>query len=99
MLAAEEQVRRILPVGLTGSVGKIVGLTISVAGFPAPLGARCEIQRESGTPLIAEVVGFQDEHTLLLPYGELSGIRRGNRVTLVSSTPGIRVGDRLLGRV
>ena len=48
MSALAEQVRRILPVALTGSVGKIVGLTVSVTGFPAPLGAVCAIMRENG---------------------------------------------------
>ena len=97
--ALKEQVQRILPIALIGSVNKIVGLTASVADFPAPMGALCTIDRESGIPIQAEVVGFHDEETLLMPYGDLSGVRRGNRVKLVQSVPGIRVGDRLLGRV
>src|SRR5260221_1028914 len=85
-----EQVRGILPVALSGSVSRIVGLTVSVIGFPAPLGAICAIGRESGTPIQGEVVGFREEETLILPYGDLAGIRRGNVVTLVQSAPGIR---------
>jgi len=99
MLALEEQIQRILPVGLTGSVTKIVGLTVAVNDFPAPLGSVCEITTESGGRIEVEVIGFQGEHTLLLPYDELIGIRRGNRVTLKQSLPGIRVGEQLLGRV
>lgn len=99
MLAAEEHVKRMLSVGLTGSISRIVGLTASVIDFPAPLGAVCAIERESGNPIHGEVIGFQGEETLLLPYGELSGVRRGNQVSLVQSVPGIRVGERLLGRV
>src|SRR5579872_3171661 len=94
-----DQVRRILPVALTGSVSKIVGLTVSVAGFPAPLGAQCALARENGSPIRGEVIGFRDDETLLLPYGDLTGIRRGNKVSLVQSAPGIRVGERLMGRV
>lgn len=99
MIAVEEQLQRILPVGLTGSTTKIVGLTVSVAGFPAPMGAVCRIVREHGPPVEAAVIGFRDEETLLLPYDDLSGVRRGNRVVLVQSVPVVRVGDRLLGRV
>lgn len=99
MLVAEEQIQRILPFGLTGSISRIVGLTAAVAGFPAPLGAICSIERESGLGISAEVIGFQDAETLLLPYGNLAGVRRGNRVSLVQSVPGVRVGERLLGRV
>ena len=99
MLAIEEQVRRMLPVELTGRVNTIVGLTAAVVGFPAPLGALCTIERENGQPLNAEVVGFRETETLLMAYGDLSGVRRGNRVRLTQSVPGIRVGERLLGRV
>ena len=99
MSAIQEQVRHILPVGLTGSVTRIVGLTVAVAGFPAPLGAICRISREHGPAVEAAVVGFQGEETLLLSYGDLVGVCRGNRVALSQSVPGVRVGDRLLGRV
>ena len=99
MPALDAQLRRILPVALTGSVTKIVGLTTSVAGFPAPLGSICRIAREQGEPIEAEVIGFEGDETLVLSYGSLAGVRRGNRVTLVRSDPGLRVGDRLLGRV
>ena len=97
--ALEEHVRRILPVGLFGRVTKIVGLTASVAGFPAPLGSTCRIARESGPPVEADVIGFEGNETLLLPYGDLAGVRRGNRVSLFESVPTVRAGDRLLGRV
>ena len=99
MLAVEDQLSRILTVGLTGSVSKIVGLTASIAGFPAPMGSLCQITREHAAPVEATVIGFQDDETLLLSYGDLAGVRRGNRVTLVQSTPSVRVGERLLGRV
>ena len=99
MLAAEDHVKRMLTVGLTGSVSRIVGLTASVVDFPAPMGAVCAIARESGRPIQGEVIGFHGDETLLLPYGELAGVRRGNQVSLLQSVPGIRVGERLLGRV
>lgn len=93
------QLSHIVPMGLTGRVTRLVGLTATVAGFPAPLGAIVRLEREQGTPVDAEVVGFHDQETLLLPYGDLSGIRRGTRVRLLQSAPGCRVGEALLGRV
>ena len=99
MLSIVEQVQQLLPYGLSGTITRIVGLTVSVAGFPAPLGAVCRIHREQGHTIDGSVVGFQGDETLLLAYGELEGVRRGNRVTLLQSVPGARVGDRLLGRV
>ncbi len=99
MLAVEDQVRGILPVRMTGSVSKLTGQTAAVSGFPAPLGAVCRIECGSGSDIEAEVVGFKSDETLVLSYGDLAGVRRGQRVTLVQSVPGARVGDRLLGRV
>ncbi|MBT6157382.1 MAG: FliI/YscN family ATPase [Planctomycetaceae bacterium] len=99
MHAVKEQLSRILPYGLTGRVSRIVGLTASVVGFPAPLGAVCRISREHGKPVDAEVIGFHGNETILMPYGDLSGIRRANRVSLIESVPGVRVGEQLLGRV
>jgi flagellum-specific ATP synthase len=99
MLVDELHLKQILPIGLTGHVTRIVGLTVSVSGFPAPLGSICRIACEHGEPVDGAVVGFQGDDTLLLAYGELNGVRRGNRVELVQSVPGVRVGEHLLGRV
>jgi flagellum-specific ATP synthase len=99
MHSVVEQVKHILPFALSGTVTRIVGLTVSVAGFPAPLGAVCRIHREQGNFVDAAVVGFHGDETLVLAYGDLEGVRRANRVTLRQSVPGARVGDRLLGRV
>jgi FliI/YscN family ATPase len=99
MTTLTTQLAHVLPMALTGRVTRIVGLTAAVAGFPAPLGAIVRLDREHGDPVEGEVVGFHDHETLLLPYGELAGVRRGTRVRLVQSVPGCRVGDALLGRV
>jgi len=82
MLSVVDQVKHLLPFGVTGTITRIVGLTVSVAGFPAPLGAVCRIHREQGQPIDASVVGFQGDETVILAYGDLDGVRRGNRVTL-----------------
>lgn len=99
MLALEEHLRRIQPARLTGRVTRIVGLTVSVAGFPAPLGAIARLCAERHQTIEAEVVGFSGDETLLLPYGELIGVRQGTPVELRSSAQGARVGDALLGRI
>ncbi len=93
------QLDRIMTTAVTGNVAETVGMTISAAGFPAPVGAIAEIQREGGTPLLAEVIGFRNEMTLLYPLSDLTGIRHGNRVRLRQTARWLRVGDGLLGRV
>lgn len=99
MFDVSQQIKQILPFRLTGRVTRVVGLTASVSGFPAPLGSVCAIDRENGSAIEAEVVGFQNEETLLLPYEDLSGIRRGDRVSLIQSVPAVAVGQGILGRV
>ena len=88
-----------MPTALYGSVARTVGMTVSAAGFPAPVGAVAEIERETGAPLLAEVIGFRDDLTLLYPFADMGGVRRGNRVRLARTTRWLRVGQAMLGRV
>ena len=99
MLELHEHLEKILPYGVRGQVTRIVGLTASVAGLPVPLGARCRIHREHGESVDAELIGFRDDESILLSYGSLEGVRRGDTVELVQSVPSVRVGERLLGRI
>ena len=85
--------------GLTGSVVQTVGLTAAVADFPAPIGALVSIERPSQGSIEAQVVGFRDKQTLVMPLSNLDGIRRGSPVKLVRTSRSLRVGDGLLGRV
>lgn len=94
-----EQIKHVMPAKLTGTVSRTVGMTISADGFPAPVGALARIDRETGDPLEAEVIGFQDHRTLLYAFSDLAGIRHGNRVHLKRTSRWLRVGDELLGRV
>ncbi len=99
MITLEDQLDAIQPTDVVGRVVRTVGLATSVEGFPAPMGAVAAIERAGQKPLLAEVVGFQEQHTVLYPMGSLAGVRRGDRVRLVRTMPWIRVGPQLLGRV
>ncbi len=99
MLAFAERVTEIIPVGLTGRVTRLSGLTITAAGLPLPIGALCRIHRGPQRLAEAEVVGFRDQETLLLPLGDIAGLRRGDSVSLRNSAPQVRVGEQMLGRV
>ncbi|HZZ73862.1 MAG TPA: FliI/YscN family ATPase [Pirellulales bacterium] len=99
MLDLASQLETILPTKLIGSIVRTVGMTAAAADFPAPVGAVVEIERQTGSPVMAEVVGFRDDLTLLYPLSGMQGVRRGNRVRLVRTTRWVRVGPELLGRV
>jgi FliI/YscN family ATPase len=74
-------------------------VAVAVAGMPAPLGATVEIHRETAGTLPAEVIGFKGGQTLVVPLHESYGVRPGDRVRLSRTSPWLRVGPGLLGRV
>jgi len=94
-----EQLAAVMPTALCGTVAQTVGATVATAGFPAPIGAVAEIERQGQAPLEAEVIGFRDELTLLYPFSSLEGVRHGNRVRLRRTSRWLRTGPALLGRV
>ncbi|MCZ6680724.1 MAG: FliI/YscN family ATPase [Candidatus Poribacteria bacterium] len=89
---------------LYGKVTKVVGLVVEAEGITAPVGELCHILTEASytgaqSRMQAEVVGFDGEKLLLMPLGELRGIRPSDRVVLTNTSLSVRVGDELLGRV
>ncbi|MDR0611536.1 MAG: FliI/YscN family ATPase [Planctomycetaceae bacterium] len=95
----EDHIKSVMPVRLVGTVVQTHGMTIAAADFPSPVGSVAEIDRSGGEPLVAEVIGFKDELTILYPYSDITGVRRGNRIRLTKTLPRLRVGENLLGRV
>ena len=95
-----EQIQGIAPAKIIGSVIRTEGMTIAAQGFAAPIGAIARIgSRDESRPLLAEVIGFRDNLTVLYSYSDLKGIRRGAKIELVKTLPWLGVGDQLLGRV
>ena len=75
------QVQNTETVSRTGKVENIVGMSIEASGGRAAVGDICRIYNgESGKQVPAEVVGFKNDHILLMPYEDMSGISAGNFV-------------------
>lgn len=84
-----------------GKVVNVVGLTIESAGPDAKLGDICTIFPDSEdecVPIPAEVVGFKDKKTLLMPYEAVDGIGLGCIVENTGSPLMVTVSDALLGK-
>lgn len=83
-----------------GKVVNVVGLTIEAAGPDARLGDLCHIfpEDERLKPILAEVVGFKNSKTLLMPFGAVDGIGAGCRVQNTGSPLFVEVSDALLGK-
>lgn len=95
-----EQIRSVAPARIIGGVVRTEGATISAVDFPAPIGALARVERLDGSgELLAEVIGFHDNLTLLYSYSDLKGVRPGAKIEIIKTAPWLAVGDELLGRV
>ncbi|WP_242832556.1 flagellar protein export ATPase FliI [Desulfosporosinus orientis] len=90
---------QIEPISAQGRVSKIVGLMVETIGPRASVGEYCHIITRDGRELPAEVVGFRDSTTLLMPLGELEGISPGDCVLSQRQKLTVPVGPSLLGRI
>jgi len=102
---------RVVALSRTRERGRLVrasGLILEAVGLRLPLGAHCWIEQAGDGRLAeAEVVGFNSDRLLLMPFMETAGLVPGALVWPVLDPPGARpgagkqlpVGDALLGRV
>ena len=83
-----------------GKVVNVVGLTIESAGPDSKLGDLCRIlpETEGAKPIMAEVVGFRDKKTLLMPYDSVDGIGLGCVVENTGDPLTVTVSEKLLGK-
>ncbi len=98
--AAKRMLSDFYPFRVYGKVNQVVGLVIEGKGPISSVGDAAFIYPVDGTPPIdAEVVGFKDGKTLLMPLGDLRGIGIGSRILSKRKTVEAIVGEGLLGRV
>ncbi len=94
------QIRSAETMSRTGKIENIVGMSIEASGGRAAIGDICRIySNESGGQIPAEVVGFKNDHILLMPYANMSGISAGNFVRNTGKRLTLPVGPFLRGRV
>ncbi|MCG8415949.1 MAG: FliI/YscN family ATPase [Pseudomonadales bacterium] len=81
-----------------GQLTQMTGLTLVASGCRAPIGSRCSVKVASGKNIEAEVVGFTDGNLYLMPIGRVQGLKPGDAVVPLPSSPEVGVGYELLGR-
>ena len=90
----------ILPAKVSGRVRRVTGLIVETTPLALPVGSLCYIfSRLSRQAVEAEVVGFRESATLLMPLGEMRGIGPGDRIESSTTEQVVSVGEHLLGRV
>ncbi|MBD3585330.1 flagellar protein export ATPase FliI [Salinimonas sp. HHU 13199] len=86
------------PIVAAGKLVRGIGLTLEAVGCQLPVGSQCKVQTVEGE-IEAEVVGFGDDITYLMPTEAVRGIVPGSRVIPLDRESGLAVGMGLLGRV
>ncbi len=90
----------VIPAKVAGRVRRVTGLVVETTRLPLPVGSLCNIfSRISRSAVEAEIVGFRENATLMMPLGEMRGIGPGDRVEVVTTEQVVPVGDHLLGRI
>lgn len=86
------------PAVAAGKLVRGIGLTLEAVGCQMPVGSQCLVQTIDGE-IEAEVVGFAENITYLMPTEAVKGIVPGSRVQPLNREQGLAVGMGLLGRV
>jgi flagellum-specific ATP synthase len=82
-----------------GEVRAFNGLVVEAAGPDARLGEICQIDGGDGRVCDLQVVGFRDQHVILMPYGRIDGLGAGTKIRATGRMQRVQVGPGLLGRV
>ncbi|SFO87498.1 flagellar protein export ATPase FliI [Pseudomonas borbori] len=85
-----------------GRLQRMVGLTLEAEGLRAALGSRCLVINDDSyhpVQVEAEVMGFSNGKSYLMPVGSLAGIAPGARVVPIPDSGRLPMGKSMLGRV
>lgn len=86
---------------VSGKVTRVRGLMVEIAGFGNDLavGSRVRLRPARDAEVPCEVVGFDEDRALLLPFGNLEGVGLGTPAVIERTRPVIFPDERWLGRV
>jgi len=73
--------------------------TLESLGPLCSVGESCEVIDGEGKRHGAEVIGFRERHVLVMPLEPTRGIRYGDTVVALGTTPCLAVGDGMQGRI
>ena len=83
-----------LPLLPSGHLTRINGLVMEASGLKLPRGSSCRILPVGGSPIEAEVVGFNGERVFLMPSEDVYGLSPGARVVALETlTPPPKMGQ------
>ena len=82
-----------------GKVVKVSGIYLEAYNPGSATGDLVEIFPSTGKNIYGEVIGFNEDRCIVMPYGTLSGIKPGDRVLIRREHVSTYTGKALLGKV
>lgn len=84
-----------------GKISSIKGMILECSTISDILfiGSKCYIHSRSDHIIPAEIVGFNESHAMLMPYGEIEGVGVGSLVEFTQDEPKVYPDESWLGRV
>jgi len=82
-----------------GKISRIIGLMIESDGPGVAIGSICTIKSRIRPHILAQVVGFRNNQTLLMPLGDIDGIEPGCTIEVTEEQPSFGVSSEMIGRV
>jgi flagellum-specific ATP synthase len=101
MKALAEQISDLDGVNIYGRVIGVRGLMVEVAGpiHAMSVGARIVIDTGGNRLIPCEVIGFNGNNAVVMPFAGLEGVRRGCRAVIANAASQVRPSKAWLGRV
>src|ERR1700677_4251651 len=101
MKALAEQSTDIDVVTIYGRVVGVRGLMVEIAGpiHAMSVGARIVIETGGNRFIPSEVIGFNGNNAVVMPFAGLEGVRRGCRAVIANAASQVRPSSSWLGRV
>ena len=62
---------------MRGTLTRLAGLVLEASGIRVPVGSQCIVTSRSRPPVLAEVVGFNNDRAYLMPAGDVHGLSSG----------------------
>jgi flagellum-specific ATP synthase len=83
----------------TGRLVAVQGLLLESVGVRLHTGQRCRVELVDGDWLDAQVVGFRDKVSYLMPFKKADGLVTGARVLPAAGPSSIQIGPQWMGRM
>ena len=82
-----------------GKISRIIGLMVESDGPGVAIGSICTIKSRIRPHILAQVVGFRNNQTLLMPLGDFDGVEPGCAIEATEEQPSFSVSSEMIGRV